>query len=375
MKEYWVDQERFYASLASEDMFELAKIITEIEDGIFYLVPKGFENDYSTLKVPTFIVVKLLDQDSLQNIMVAIDFKSNFTPSKLERCSEDKLRKLLHFFEKLLGFELTCFTQEHLEDPGRFFGILNTFLELDIKLLIANENVFSKLHTVDREGFEDITSMVKLTRAMRDFSVFLKEWNTNYDKKVFFKPSVSVSGFDIALSFNQTYYISKSSILPNDSDRKSLQFLLTTTFIRFVETLSRLFRANKKHRSEYEVIFPIELIKPENMARFVEFLRKISEKFEEFYHSDSGLTGYIERLSRVLNLHENKINQIKRYFNFATSEVDLYKLSALINGSVSKSTRVMFEKAYFEDFKTFNLILESFAEDVEKFFMEVSENV
>jgi hypothetical protein len=107
----------------------------------------------------------------------------------------------------------------------------------------------------------------------------------------------------------------------------------------------------------------------------VEFLRKISEKFEEFYHSDSGLTGYIERLSRVLNLHENKINQIKRYFNFATSEVDLYKLSALINGSVSKSTRVMFEKAYFEDFKTFNLILESFAEDVEKFFMEVSENV
>lgn len=40
MKEYWVDQEKFYASLKSDDVFELAKIMAEIEEGFFILFQK-----------------------------------------------------------------------------------------------------------------------------------------------------------------------------------------------------------------------------------------------------------------------------------------------------------------------------------------------
>ena len=377
MEEYWVDQEKFYTSLQSEELYELGRIIGEIEEGIFYLIPKGFEKDYSTFKVPVIIIIKIVDSDSSPNTIVAIDFKSNFISRNIEKCDENRLRGVIHFFEKLLGFQFSCFSQKPIDDYSRFFGILNTFLRLDVKLLMVNENAFSKLHIPEeeiRENFEDMISLVKLIRALRDISIFSKEWTENFEKKVFFKPSIAVSGFDILLNFNQTYYIAKSSVLLTDTDRNSLRLLLLVAFMRLIDTLSKTLKIGKKISTEYEAAFPIEFIKPENVGNFMRILKEISEKFEDFFYADSGFVGYMDRLSKVINVRENKISQIRRYFSLIEPEDDPYKILALVNGTTSKSMKILFEKAYFEDFQTMNFILENFADEIEKFFMEVMED-
>jgi len=377
VREEWVDQEKFYTSLEKGSLHELVKVIDGLEEGIFYLIPKGFEKDYSDYKAPVIILIKAFDSASSLNTIIAVDFKSNFVPSNLSECDEDKLRGVIHFFEKILGFQFSCFTQGPVDDYSKFFGIFNSFLRLDVKLIIANETAFSKLHIPEEEmeeRFENTLYLVQLIRALRDISLFVKEWSEHFEKEVFFKPSTAVSGFDIVLTFNTAYYVSKSSVLIGDNDRNALRMLLIDAFLRMVDVLSKKFNIVKKAPSEYEFSFPIEIIKPENVGSFIDALRKISENFNNFFYSDSGFIGFVDRLSKILRVRESKINQLRRHFSLMDMN-DIYKIVALVNGTTSKSVKLIFKRAYYDELQSIDKILEDFSEEIEKFFLEVIENV
>lgn len=376
MREEFIDQEKFYTSLESGSLHELIKTMDDLEEGIFYLIPMGFEKNYLDYKIPVIILVKVFDPDSSPNTMIAVDFKSNFVPSNLYECDRVGLRGAIHFFEKILGFQFSCFSQEPVNNLSRFFGIFNSFLRLDLKIVVANENAFSKLYIPEEEideKFENMAHLVQLIRASRDIGLFVKEWKEHFEKEIFFKPSIAVSGFDIILTFNTVYYVSKSSVLTTDYDRNALRLLLIASFLRMVDALSKKFNVVKKVQSEYEFSFPIEIIKPENIGNFVNALRKIAENFNDFFYSTS-FVNFVDRISKILKARENKMNQLRRHFNL-TDMNDIYKILALVNGTTSKSVKLIFKRVYYDELQIIDGILEDFSKEIEKFFLEVSENV